>query len=154
MKIRYWLIAVVPVVFAACGGDELPPPPPEFKIFAPKAEASGSPQQKTEPPRYVYQGDRVRDPFIPLTGEYVSQSTNDEIIIPNLAALNLKGIFEDGKNTVAIVNGGGITYMLKGSRLYDNRQRIVKGITGIIKKESVVLISADKTIKELKIREK
>jgi hypothetical protein len=102
-----------------------------------------------------YRGDKFRDPFVPLNVEgFSSSSMSDEAVIPNIGSLMLKGIFDDSKSKIALISGGGVNYILKGSHLFDNRQRLVRGISGIIKKDSVIMIAPDKTTKELKLKQK
>ena len=104
---------------------------------------------------YVYSGDKYRDPFIPLAGlgAYFSENS-EESSVPSITTLSLKGIITEGKTKIALISGVGSTYILKESRLYDNRQSEIKGRTGAIKTDSVIIIAPDKTVKELKLREK
>jgi hypothetical protein len=145
-------LLLVPLIIAGCSQDELPPgegvyvKPPVFTPITPRAK------QPAE--RYVYRGDRFRDPFVAISAERTSTVSGDEQTVPSLGALVLKGIISDRKQPIAIIAGGGITYVLRGRRLYDNRQRLVKGISGIVKAESVLMIGPDKTAKELKLRDK
>jgi hypothetical protein len=100
---------------------------------------------------YTYYGDRYRDPFIPLNGDIRSdQSALDRP--PQIASLVLKGIVQDAKGRMALLTSGVNSYVLKGGRLYDGRSRMIKKIAGVIKTESVVLIGADRTVRELKTK--
>jgi len=147
------VILVAPMVFNACGQDKVPENQPA--PFVQPAVVESLPEvKKVEPPRYVYRGDKYRDPYIPLTGEGLVMPASEELQIPNLSALSLKGLFVDGKHKLAIINAGAISYMLKGNLLYDNRQRLIRGMTGIIKADRVLITAPDKTTKELKLREK
>lgn len=148
---RWYLISFVVAIFAGCGGEELPPvqPAPVARPF----QVSVSTAPKSLPVRYDYRGDRYRDPFVPLTGEGMTFAGSEDVIVPQLGTLSLKGIIDDGRQRIAIISGGGITYLLKGSQLYDNRQRLVRGITGAIKKDSVLMIAPDKSTKELRLRD-
>lgn len=145
---------IIAAFFAASCGRPGPSGPvaPQAKQFAPKPVAAV--YQKKEPPVYKYSGDRYRDPFTPLVGQGAYFSENDESATPSIASLTLKGIIGEGKSKIALISGAGSTYILKNSRLYDNRQRQIKGITGAIKTDSVVIIAPDKTVKELRLREK
>lgn len=146
------LIAAV-FAFAACG-KEKPSGPigPQVTPFLSKAPLPV--YQKKEEPLYVYKGDRFRDPFISLVGSGASFGESEDSGAPNISNLTLKGIISEGSVKMALISGGGSTYVLKDSRLYDNRQRVIKGITGAIKTESVIIIMPDRTVKELKLREK
>lgn len=123
-------------------GRTLPPPVVNVPVY-----------EKKEPPKYIYTGDKYRDPFISLTGAGRVFLETDEVTAPNVGSLSLKGIIAEGKTKIALITGDGGTYILKDSKLYDNRQRHIKGITGAIKTESVVMIAPDGSIKELKLKE-
>jgi hypothetical protein len=100
---------------------------------------------------YTYYGDRYRDPFIPLNGEIRGDlSALDRP--PQAASLLLKGIVQDAKGRMALLTSGVNSYILKGGRLYDGRNRMVKKIAGVIKTESVVIIGSDRTVRELKTK--
>jgi hypothetical protein len=138
---------------AACAQEDLPPMPVTPPMARTAAATDVAVQKKTDA-QYAYGGERYRDPFVSLAGEAVQSTGTDELVTPNVSALTLKGIFNDGKQSIAIVSAGVNSYTLKGSRLYDNRNRLIKGITGVVRKESVLLIAPDKTTKELKLRDK
>jgi hypothetical protein len=120
----------------------------------PAAPVDIKPAEKKEAPRYVYSGSKYRDPFIPLAGGSNIVTDSTEIQIPNIANLLVKGIFKEGNNKVALLSSGMLSYVLRENRLYDNRSRLIPGITGVVKTDSVLLIAADKSTKELKLREK
>src|SRR5437879_4861298 len=70
-----------------------------------------------EPPKpvpayqlYSYYGDRYRDPFIALTGEYRSDQGTDRP--PQISTLLLKGIIQDEKGRVALLTSGASSYIL------------------------------------------
>ncbi len=100
--------------------------------------------------RYAYYGDRYRDPFIPLTGEFRIDQGADRP--PQIVSLILKGIVQDARGRMALLTSGANSYILKGGRLYDGRNRMVKKIAGVIKTESVVIIGADRTVREIKTK--
>jgi hypothetical protein len=115
----------------------------------PSAKPSVTPSEASSYKNYTYYGDRYRDPFIPLNGEFrTDQSALDRP--PQIATLSLKGIVQDAKGRMALLTSGISSYVLKGGRLYDGRNRMVKKIAGVIKTESVVLIGADRTVREIK----
>ena len=100
---------------------------------------------------YTYYGDHYRDPFIPLNGDIRSdQSALDRP--PQLSSLILKGIVQDAKGRMALLTSGVNSYILRGGRLYDGRNKMVKKIAGVIKTDSVVIIGADRTVRELKTK--
>jgi hypothetical protein len=152
----YILIALLaaPLFLSACGNSELPSSPPSPNVLPVSFKQK---QAKVEPPLYVYGGDSRRDPFIALNIENSSSgggASTEEVVVPRLDALSLKGIIDDGKAMTALISGGGITYILREHSLYDNRQRLVRGVSGAIRKDSVVLMGADRVTKELKLRKK
>ena len=63
----------------------------------------------------------------------------------------LKGIVQDARGRMALLTSGVSSYILRGGRLYDVRNRMVKKISGVIKAESVILIGSDRTVRELRI---
>jgi hypothetical protein len=147
-------MASLPVFFAGCGGGDDLPPPPRGMLSLPKVAAVPV-AAKIEPAPYNYHGDVRRDPFVALNVETnVAPSSSEEAVVPNLRSLTLKGVYADGKSMAAIISGGGITYILRDRKLFDNRQRLVKGITGVIRNDSVIMIGGDHTTKELKLHEK
>jgi len=148
------LVAFCGLTLVSCGSREQVSSIPAHVDFTPPAVSISTTVARKEIPRYGYKGERFRDPFIALNAEGAIISNSDEVRVPNIGTLTLKGILDDGKQKMAIISGGGISYILRGTLLFDNRQRIVKGITGMIKKESVIIIAPDKTKKELPLRQK
>ena len=130
---------------------------------SPKITAQAAPQtveEKPETPQYLYPYAKKRDPFVPLIGngqafaeaeaEQQPKGTKEE---NELAKLELKGImrYKDGK--VAIISStDGESYTLRSGRIYDQKNKKINGITGIIKERSIVLISNNNTIKELTLQ--
>jgi len=120
---------------------------PSKATAASASPAEAAPSYKN----YTYYGDRYRDPFIPLNGDIRSdQQAADRP--PQIASLALKGIVQDAKGRMALLTGGVNSYILKGGRLYDGRNKMVKKIAGVIKTDSVVIIGADRTVRELKTK--
>lgn len=110
-------------------------------------------------PKYTYKGGSYREPLIPgggsssyssssMTGEGGETMTNEK-----MATLQLKGIFRDEKTgNIAIVSeSSGGSYILKNGKLYDRRNKLVKGVAGVIGKKSATLFSNDTKI-ELKLK--
>lgn len=137
---------------AGCGLKDMPEQP-LIKDKPPVINFNPAPALQ-DAPRYEYAGDRTRDPFHPLSLDGSSAGPVGDVVVPSVGSLILKGIMADEKQKIAIIIGGGISYVLKGKYLYDNRQRLVSGITGVIKDQSVIIIAPDKTTKELRLREK
>jgi hypothetical protein len=99
---------------------------------------------------YNYLGDRYRDPFIPLVGQALSDQSSDRP--PQITSLELKGIIEDAKGRLALLTSGVSSYLLKGGRLYDGRNHMMRGISGVVKPSSVILIGSDHTVRELQLK--
>ena len=130
---------------AAAASQELPATRAPQQI---KATATGGAKSAPGYQLYTYYGDRYRDPFVPLVGEIRSDSGQDRP--PQIGSLLLKGIIRDAKSRMALLTSGVNSYILRGGRLYDGRNRMVKGISGIVKVGSVILIGSDRTVRELK----
>ena len=94
---------------------------------------------------YVYEGDRYRDPFISLNGDHGTDNEH----APQIGSLILKGIVKDKTSRVALLTSGASSYILRGGRLYDSRNRPLKGMTGVIKAESVIIVGSDRTVREI-----
>jgi hypothetical protein len=115
--------------------------------LVPTASTESVPSYKS----YTYYGDRYRDPFIPLNGDFRSDPQALDRP-PQIASLTLKGIVQDAKGRMALLTSGVNSYILKGGRLYDGRNKMVKKFAGVIKTDSVVIIGADRTVRELKTK--
>ncbi len=144
-------------LFIGCGKKETkqttqqvaPRPKPKMPEYVPPVPA----------PKYTYKGGMYRDPLIPgggsssyssssMTGEGGETMTNEK-----MATLQLKGIFRDEKSgSIAIISeSAGSSYILKNGKLYDRRNKLVKGVAGVVGKKSVTLFSNDTKI-ELKLK--
>lgn len=152
LKICFLFLAFFLLV--GCGSKDDAFEEPSFDDYVPQVQISTTVATPPVSSAYLYKGDRFRDPFIPLTGGGIIITNSDEVQVPNIGSLALKGILDDGRKKMAIITGGGMSYFLKDSKLYDNKSRLIKGITGAIKKESVLMIAPDKTTKELFLRQK
>ena len=119
----------------------------------PPPASTPAPVKKPEPPKYAYPYDGRRDPFMPLVGtpgSYAGSSQDAQTITQSFSNLELKGILKAKSGKIAMISAtNGETYMLKSGRVFDRRNRVIHGVSGIIKENSVVLISQNKTVKEL-----
>ena len=121
------------------GGSAAPPPPPENKMET----------------RYFYPYATKRDPFVPLVGGVFQAGSGDksDLAEGELTNLELKGIMRDRRGKVALISSNsGEPYTLRAGRVYDRKNRIVSGVSGIIKESSVVLITQNRTIREIPLR--
>src|SRR3989339_761861 len=95
-------------ILGGCSGEDNIAPSTNAPVFIPKVHQT-APKEKKETPRYVYRGDRFRDPFIPLNGTgMVNIGNPDEPTAIDIGSLSLKGIMSDGKEKAAVINGGSI----------------------------------------------
>lgn len=106
-----------------------------------------------EPPAaYQYGGGRFRDPFTPLTGAGAGASfAFGEEGAFDLEGIMLKGILEDrsGGRFATISDKSGVGYLVKDGKILDGRGKPVKGVTGIVKRKSIIFITGDKKVKEV-----
>ncbi len=123
--------------------------------------AATAPFEEKQEAKYVYPLAQKRDPFVPLVGgaqgapmaaaggEKKGAETGD------FAHLELRGIVRDKTGKLAMIaSSNGEAYTVKSGRIYDRKNRMVSGVTGIIKETSVILISQNKMIRELQLIKK
>lgn len=109
----------------------------------------------------IYTGDRVRDPFLPAAmGSSRPRRADDaksegpEVV--DIHGLSLRGIMKDIKIDYALFTSEtGGTYLLRGGKLYNERNKRVPGITGAIrlKQKTVELVTADKDVQVFRLGE-
>jgi len=70
--------------------------------------------------------------------------------------LTLTGIMEDSRGRQALLRDAatGALYTLKGGRLTDSKKKAVPGVSGLVKGRQVILMTEDKKIHQLTLREK
>ncbi len=70
--------------------------------------------------------------------------------------LTLTGILEDLNSKEAILTDleTGAVYILKGGRLLDSKKKQLPGVSGIIKGKQVILMTKNKKVHQLTLREK
>ena len=109
----------------------------------------------------IYTGDRVRDPFLPAamgakSARRVDDAKTDGPEVVDIHGMTLRGILKDSKTDFALfaAETGG-TYLLRGGRLYNERNKLVPGITGVIKQKqkTVMLITAEKDVQVFRLGE-
>lgn len=98
----------------------------------------------------LYTGDRVRDPFMaPSMGGPVRVREKDAPVVVDIHTMQLRGIMQDGRTDFALFTADdGSKLVLRGGRLYDDRNKPVPGITGRLqmKQKRAQLITADKDV--------
>ncbi|MCK4532338.1 hypothetical protein KAU39_01005 [bacterium] len=110
-------------------------------------------KQKKAEVKYEYKGGKYRNPLLSLTVKGEAIEGIAEMTAANLSTLTLRGIVKDSrKKRLALIDDvSGSSYIVKDKMLINQRGRRVKGVVGIVKEKSVVLMTSDKGIKELKI---
>jgi len=148
------------VLLLATAGSALAGPAPSA-VAASTAPASSAIGASTQTVSSIYTGDRVRDPFLPAAmGSSRPRRSDDaktegpEVV--DIHGLSLRGIMKDAKVDYALFsseNGG--TYLLRGRKLYNERNKAVPGITGAIrlKQKTVELVTADKDVQVFRLGE-
>ena len=109
----------------------------------------------------LYTGDRVRDPFLPSAMGATSARRRDDTKtsgpeIVDIHGMTVRGIMRDNKVEYALLTAeGGGTYYLRGGKLYNERNKLVPGITGNIKakQKTVELITPDKDVQVIRLGE-
>lgn len=141
-----------------------------FAAFRPAAAARPASAQvavSTQPPLTVeqaYKPKNGRDPLIPAT-VYGDQKGTGKLGDGSAAGvqkgtftiygLTLTGILEDSRGRQALLRDSttGALYLLKAGRLTDSRKKTVPGISGVVKGKQVILMTEDKKVHQLNLRE-
>ena len=97
-------------------------------------------------PAHVYKGDRMRDPFIPLTGQGAvsmeSAMAKVDLGPFNPTGAELKGILKTPTGRWALIRTtDGLTYMVQNGRVYDPKRKLISGFQGIVKEKTVVILA-------------
>src|SRR5690242_19081027 len=78
---------------------------------APAATSAAAPMPAYK--TYMYYGDRYRDPFIALNGD-IRNDLGSADRPPQVTSLVLKGIVQDARSRMALLNSGVNSYILRG----------------------------------------
>jgi hypothetical protein len=108
----------------------------------------------------LYSG-RSRDPMVPATvfgdqtGTAKLQAQDTAVCSFSIYALSLTGVMEDsgGKQAILTDTAKGLSYLLKAGRLYDQKKKPVPGVAGVIKGKQVILMTDDKKVRQINLRE-
>jgi len=135
----------------------------------PAASAGPAPAQvavSTQPPLTVeqaYKPKNGRDPLVPATaygdqkgtGKLGSASAVVQKGTFTVYGLALTGILEDSHGRQALLRdtATGALYLLKAGRLIDSKKKPVPGISGVVKGKQVILMTEDKKVHQLNLRE-
>lgn len=147
------------LLFATAGPASAGPAPSP----APVASRGAGPSigASTQTVSSLYTGDRMRDPFLPAamgvtSARRVDAAKTEGPEVVDIHGMMLRGILKDAKIDYALFTSeGGGTYLLRGGRLYDERNKPVPGITGAIKlkQKSVELVTPDKDVQVFRLGE-
>ena len=133
------------------------------------AAAAAQVEVSTAAPLTVEQAYRpvnTRDPLLPATvfgdqknfgriSREVAVSTGTERSSFSVYGLALTGILEDSSGRQALLrDASGALYTLKAGRLIDSKKKAVPGVSGVVKGKQVVLMTEDKKVHQLNLREK
>jgi len=113
----------------------------------------------------VYATKNLRDPLLPATayGDTKGRGPAAKGAQPAVAAssftiynLALTGIMEDSRGRLAFLRdtASGALYMLRSGRITDSKNKPVPGVSGVVKGKQVVLMTDDKKVNQLSLREK
>lgn len=135
--------------------------PAAFAAAPAPAAAPAAAAQSTMTVAALYTGDRVRDPFQPASSGVrgtarVEEKTDLGPPTADIHALTLRGMLKDAAADYALFAAeSGEVFMLRANRLYNERNKLVPGITGRInlKQKRVELMTADKDVQTYLIGE-
>jgi len=114
----------------------------------------------------MYRPVNPRDPLLPATvfgdqkgpGKTSASSSSPSLEKGTFTVygLVLTGILEDSKNRQALLRdqSTGLLYTLKAGRLLDSKKKPVPGVSGVVKGKQVILMTEDKKVHQLNLREK
>ena len=117
------------------------------------AEGASAPEE----PAYVFKGDRIRDPFLPLTGgSAVSMemtATRTDWGAFNPTGAELKGILKTPTGRWAVLRtSDGAVYMVQNGKIYDPKRKVVDGYQGIVKERTLVILGPKNEEMELHLK--
>ena len=128
----------------------------EEGVAASSAAVVSSTETAPGEPAYVYKGDRMRDPFIPLAGGTLMASelsTRTDFSPFNPVNAELKGILKTPTGRWALLRTSeGGTYVVQNGRIYDPKRKPISGFQGIVKEKSVVILAPGNQEVELKLK--
>jgi hypothetical protein len=114
------------------------------------ADVAGTTAPAAEP--YLYEGDKHRDPFLPLTGGVMMTATSDHQPF-KAANVELTGILRSKTGRwAALRSNNGELFIVKNGKILDSKRKEVEGHVGIIKEKTLVIIGPDNQVTELKLK--
>lgn len=161
--IAVWLISPA---FAAGAASAAPPPAaPAAPAASAKPAKPGDVKISTAPaaaevvdPGTIYTAEKLRDPFRQLSASAGGVATHpfslDDFNIHNLS---LRAIMKDRSISYALFSeqAYGVTFILRGSKLYDQKGKVVPGVTGAlnIKQKTAHLTTQDNDVQVFRLGE-
>ena len=147
----------------ATAGPASAGPAPSPAVAASTGAAHAAVAGSTQTVASIYTGDRSRDPFLPAAmgatssvRRVVDDSKTGAPEQVDIHGMSLRGIMKDVKVDYALFTyEGGGTYLLRAGKLYNERNKVVPGITGAIrlKQKTVELITPDKDVQVFRLGE-
>ncbi|HAH32858.1 MAG TPA: hypothetical protein DCL44_11150 [Elusimicrobia bacterium] len=103
-----------------------------------------------------------RDPLVPSTvsggqsGTALQAQGGVAASTFSIYNLSLTGVMEDSGGKQALLSDivNGKVYTLKAGRLLDSKKKPVSGVSGVIKGKQVILLTDDKKVRQIDLREK
>jgi hypothetical protein len=149
------------LLLATAGLASAGPAPSPAAVAASTGAAQLPVGTSTQTVSSIYTGDRVRDPFLPaaMGGTSVRRVDSTKAGGPEVVdihGMTLRGIMKDAKVDYALFTAeGGGAFLLRGGKLYNDRNKPVPGITGAIKlkQKTVELITPDKDVQVFRLGE-
>lgn len=149
------------LLLATAGSASAGPAPSPDAVAASTAAAPSPLAASTQTVSSIYTGDRVRDPFLPAAMGATSARRSEDAKtegpeVVDIHGMTLRGIMRDPKIDYALfASEAGGTYLLRGGKLYNERNKVVPGITGAIrlKQKTVELITRDKDVQVFRLGE-
>jgi len=145
------------LVFSACGKKEIAQKATQISQKPTEPVSITGLIEKKVVAKYRYRGEIYRDPFIPLDEKKIVSpilESSGEGIAPALGSLTLRGIILDNKQKIALFSSPTGRYILRNGKLYDNRNRIIRGLTGtVVDNNTIKIVTEDKFVKTYKLKE-
>ncbi len=98
----------------------------------------------------LYTGDRARDPFqASAVGGVARVRDRNAPFVADIHSMQLRGVLQDSSSSFAVFRADdGTVLVLRGGHLYDDRNKIIPGITGRvqIRQKRAELITSDKDV--------
>lgn len=151
------LVLLLATAGPACAGPAPSPAASAAPAAVPALEVAASTQTVSS----IYTGDRVRDPFLPAAMGSSRPRRPDDVKtdgpeVVDIHGLSLRGIMKDAKIDYALFSSEtGGAYLLRGGKLYNERDKPVPGITGAVKlkQKTAELVTADKDVQVFRLGE-